>query len=101
MTTATLTKINEAKKMVAYLLKYKRDKYFIDGLFTPTEYERMRWGWDGVTASWGTIKKYADEIGLKAKDFTVEYHNDGSMLSLLAGIPDGEIFHHTGYYFEG
>jgi len=101
MKESTATKIVEAKKMVNHFFKTKRNTYFIQGLFTPTEYERMRWGWDGATASWATIKKYADEIGLKSKDFTIEYHNDGSMLSLLAGIPDGEIFHHTGYYFEG
>ena len=96
MTTTMTKKIEEAKKMVAYFVEHK----LIDGganRFTPTEYDEMRWQWEGETPAWSTLKKYATEAGLTSEVVAIEWHSDGSALAEMCGIADGAIFYHTFY----
>lgn len=97
MTKNMMMKVEEAKKMMAHVaeLEYLKDgKYFC-----PSEYDGYRYQWEEVTPSWGTLKKYAEEIGLVAEDVPFEWHSDGSMLAELCGMKEGEVFYHKMYYF--
>ena len=98
MTTMMKQKIEEAKKMVAYFVEHK---LIDDGAewFTPTEYDAMRWQWEGETPAWATLKKYADEVGLVAEEVAVEWHSDGSVMAEMCSIPEGTVFYHTKYHF--
>lgn len=97
MTKNMMKKMEEAKKMMAYVaeLGYLEDGKF----FTPTEYNGYRIQWEEDTPTWNTLKKYAEEIGLVAEEVAYEWHSDGSALAIMSGIKEGEIFYHTCYYF--
>ena len=97
MNKAMMMKVEEAKKMMAYVaeLGYLKDGKF----FCPSEYDQYRYQWEEVTPSWSSLKKYAEEIGLVAEDVPFEWHSDGSMLAELCGMKEGEVFYHKMYYF--
>ena len=88
MTTAMMSKIAEAKKMMG------------TEEFIPIDYENARYHWEMATPSWATLKKYAEEAGLVAEEKAFEWHSDGSMLAEMCGITEGTIFYHTVYHFQ-
>jgi len=95
MTTTMMMKVTEAKAMVAHFVK--------DGKFIPAQYEEMRYDWNNATPTWATLKKYADEIGLRSEEVAYEWHCDGSPLATLAmleGLHEGTVCYYTQYYFE-
>ena len=97
MTKNMMKKMEEAKKMMAHVaeLGYLKDgKYFC-----PSEYDGYRYQWEEATPSWGTLKKYAEEIGLIAEVIPFEWHSDGSMLAELCGMEEGAMFYWKMYYF--
>lgn len=98
MTTKMMKKIEEAQKMVAYFVEHKLIGNGAE-VFTPTQYEEMRWQWEGETPAWSTLKKYAIEAGLVAEDVAREWHSDGSVMAEMCGIAEGTVFHYTAYHF--
>ena len=91
----TKVKCENAVKMMRKYTKYlDQGRYF-----TPTWYEKARARYKLPTPSFGTLVKYADEIGLKCEMVQYAWHNDGSIMANACGIEEGTVYTHKMYRF--